>query len=162
MKKIFAMLAAILFCGSMMVSCSKDDDNTTDDPQFPTKTDMAGTWTGTYQGTAEIDDNNENYTVSWTLQLNPEGSPNVGSLSYTASVNGMEDVNNQVVVNNYYTLQNTTKGRICLTGGMMAGIVDEMIDFYIDLGARTMTGTLQVSFDAGEMVTLGGETTLRK
>ena len=162
MKKIFAMLAAILFCGSMLVSCNKDDDKTTDNPTFPTKSDMAGTWTGSYQGTVEIDDNNENYTVNWTLQLNPENSPTVGSLSYTASVNGMQDVENQVVINNYYTLQNTTKGRICLTGGMMAGIVDEMIDFYIDLSARTMTGTLQVNLDAGEMVTLGGETTLRK
>ena len=45
----------------------------------------------------------------------------------------------------------------------MAGIVDEMIDFYIDLGAKTMTGSLQVSLNTGEdMVTLGGETTLRK
>lgn len=27
MKKIFAMLATILFCGSMLVSCNKDDDD---------------------------------------------------------------------------------------------------------------------------------------
>ena len=38
MKKIFAMLAAIFFCGAMMISCNKD--NKEEQPTFPTKADI--------------------------------------------------------------------------------------------------------------------------
>ena len=42
MKKIFAMLAAIFFCGAMMISCNKD--NKEEQPTFPTKADMVRFW----------------------------------------------------------------------------------------------------------------------
>ena len=76
MKKIFAMLAAIFFCGAMMISCNKD--NKEENPTFPTKADMVGTWEGTFTGTATLGKASENYTIKWTLVLNPEGSSTVG------------------------------------------------------------------------------------
>ena len=163
MKKIFAMLAAILFCGAMMVSCNKDDNKDNDNPKFPTKADMAGTWEGNFQGTTTIEEQNKAYTISWVLTLNPEGSNTVGNIKYTAKINGMEDISHEVVVNNYYALENVMRGRICLTGNMQAGIAEDMIDFDIDLNAKTMTASLTANFSAGEdLVTIGGETTLKK
>jgi hypothetical protein len=162
MKKIFAMFAAILFCGSMMVSCSKDDDKNDDSTQYPTKADMVGTWTGTYTGTAMVEGNNENYTLNWTLTLNPENANTVGVLRYTATFTTLQDLSFDVVVNDYYVRENTNTGRIKLTGNQMAGIVEDMIDFDIDLSAKTLKGTLEVHTAGEDMVTLGGETTLTK
>lgn len=163
MKKIFSMLAAILFCGSMMVSCNKDDKIDNDNVQFPTKADMVGTWEGTFQGTTTIENNPENYTIDRVLTLNPEGSATVGSLKYTAKFTTLQDLSYEVVVNNYYPLQNVMRGRILLTGNRMAGIVEDMIDFDIDLSAKTFTGFLEVNTSMDEeLVTFGGETTLRK
>ena len=162
MKKIFAMLAAILFCGAMMVSCNKDDNKDNDNPKFPTKADMAGTWEGNFQGTTTIEGQNKAYTISWVLTLNPEGSNTVGNIKYTAKINGMEDISHEVVVNNYYALQNVMRGRICLTGNMQAGIAEDMIDFDIDLNAKTLKGTLLVHTGGEDGVTIGGTTTLNK
>lgn len=162
MKKIFAMMAAILLCGTMMVSCHKDDDNNDNNTKQPTKTDMVGTWEGTFQGTTTVNNAAQNYTVKWVLTLNAEGSNTVGSLKYTASVNTMQDLVYEVVVNDYYVRQNTNIGRICLTGNQMAGILEDMIDFDIDLSAKTLKGNLQVHTGGDEGVTLGGETTLKK
>lgn len=162
MKKVFAMFAAILFCGSMMVSCNKDDNNNNDNTPSPTKADMVGTWTGTYTGTAVIEGSNKNYTLNWTLTLNPENAANVGSLSYTTTGITLEEPSYNVVVNDYYVRQNTDIGRIMLTGNRTAGIIEDAIDFDIDLSAKTLKGTLQVHLGGEEMVTLGGETTLTK
>ena len=61
MKKIFAMMAAILLCGTMMVSCHKDDDNNDNNTKQTTKTDMVGTWEGTFQGTTTVNNAAQNY-----------------------------------------------------------------------------------------------------
>lgn len=161
MKKIFAMLAAIFFCGAMMISCNKD--NKEENPTFPTKTDMVGTWEGTFSGTATIGNANENYTIKWTLVLNPEGSTTVGSLKYTASFATMQDINGQVPVTDYYTKQNTDIGRILITGGPNFGLMDEIIDFDMNLTAKTLTGFLDVYTNTDDdVIRLGGETTLHK
>ena len=161
MKKIFAMLAAIFFCGAMMISCNKD--NKEEVPTFPTKTDMVGTWEGTFSGTTTIGSANENYTIKWTLVLNPEGSTTVGSLKYTASFATMQDINGQVPVTDYYTKQSTDIGRILITGGPNFGLMDEIIDFDMDLTAKTLTGFLDVYTNTDDdVIRLGGETTLHK
>lgn len=163
MKKIFAMLAAILLCGSMMVSCNKDDNTpTTPTTNNPTKADMVGTWEGSFQGNTTIENVAENYTINWVLTLNAEGSNTVGSLKYNATINGYEDLAHEVVVNDYYVRQNTDIGRICLTGNHPAGILEDMIDFDIDLSAKTLKGTLMVHTGGEDGVTIGGTTTLNK
>ena len=97
------MLAAILLCGSMMVSCNKDDNTpTTPTTNNPTKTDMVGTWEGSFQGNTTIENVAKDYTIQWVLTLNAEGSNTVGSLKYTATINGYEDLAYEVVVNDYY------------------------------------------------------------
>ena len=161
MKKIFAMLAAIFFCGAMMISCNKD--NKEENPTFPTKADMVGTWEGTFTGNTTIDNASENYTIEWTLILNPEGSSTVGSLKYTAKFATMQDITGQVPVTDYYTKQNTTIGRILIVGGPNFGLLDEIIDFNKDLTAKTLTGILDVYASTdNDAIRLGGETTLHK
>lgn len=161
MKKIFAMLAAIFFCGAMMISCNKD--NKEEQPTFPTKTDMVGTWEGTFTGTTTLDNANENYTIKWTLVLNPEGSNTIGSLKYIASFATMQDITGQVPVTDYYIKQNTNIGRILIAGGQNFGLMDEIIDFDMNLTAKTLTGFLDVYTSTdNDAIRLGGETTLHK
>ncbi len=46
---------------------------------------------------------------------------------------------------------------------MPAGIVENIIDFDIDLKAKTMKGNLNVNLSSGsDLVTIGGNTTLKK
>ena len=161
MKKIFAMLAAIFFCGAMMISCNKD--NKEEQHTLPTKADMVGTWEGTFTGTATLGKASENYTIKWTLVLNPEGSSTVGSLKYTASFATMQDITGQVPVTDYYTKQNTNIGRILIAGGPNFGLLDEIIDFDMNLTAKTLTGILDVYTSTDDdSIRLGGETTLHK
>ena len=160
MKKIFAMLAAVMFCGAMMVSCNKDE-NKDNDNQNITKADMAGTWEGSFQGTTTIDNAPENYTINWILTLGAEGT-GTSNLKYTAKFATMQDVVNEVYVEDYYPIQNTSQGRIKLLNHMPAGIVESMIDFDIDLKTKTMTGDLKVNLNAGDLVTIGGTTKLTK
>ena len=164
MKKIFTMIAAVLCCGTMMFSCDKEDTEKNNNDQGPAKTDMVGTWEGTYSGTASIGEQNENYSVTWTLTLNPEGSATIGSLKYATTFTTLENMENQVPVTDYYVRQNTNTGRIVIVALHSAGITDEMIDFDINLSAKTMTGNLQLSCSVSEddYVTFGGETTLNK
>ena len=160
MKKIFAMLTAILLCGAMMTSCNKENKN--EYPQGPTKADLVGTWEGTYSGTTliEDEDQNVNYTIVWTLTMNPEGSPMVGSLSYKLNLTGYEEVNRTVNISSYDVRQNTYSGYIILAASSGSGILDNSINFDIDLKAKTLSGTFQ-AFTSGASF-LGGETILHK
>ena len=66
-------------------------------------------------------------------------------------------------VTDYYVRQNTSTGRIVIVGGHNFGLIDEMIDFDIDLNAKTMKGTLEVNTSLDQdVITLGGATTLHK
>lgn len=124
---------------------------------------MVGTWEGSFAGSTTIDNANENYTLNWTLILNPEGSATVGSLKYTATFDTYRDLNGEVPVTDYYVRQNTSTGRIVIVGGHNFGLIDEMIDFDIDLNAKTMKGTLEVNTSLDQdVITLGGATTLHK
>ena len=160
MKKIFAIFAAVLFCGAMMTSCNKE--NTTTDSQSFTKADLVGTWEGTYFGTTQLEGESQNvsYTIGWTLTLNPQGAPTVGSLAYKLNVTGYEEISNTVNVNAYDVRQNTTSGYISLVAATAAGILDNSIDFSIALNAKSITGTFQVF--TSDAPFLGGETTLHK
>ncbi len=161
MKKVFAMFAAVLFFGAMMVSCNKDD-NKTDDKQL-TKADMVGTWEGTYDGTATINNANEKYTIKWTLELNPEGSNTIGSLKYHTTFQTLEDLNGVAPVTDFYVRDNTNTGRIVITGGPALGFLDAMFDFDMDASAKSMKGVMEVHCVFGaDDVTLGGGTTLNK
>lgn len=165
MKKIFTMIAAVLCCGAMMISCNKDNkEDNNNNNQGPTKTDMVGTWQGTYSGTASIGGQNENYSINWTITLNPEGSATVGSLKYVTTFTNYQNMENQVPVTDYYVRQNTNTGRIVISGGRPAGFSDEMFDFDINLSAKTFKGNLQFTATLGndDYATFGGETTLNK
>lgn len=155
MKKLFVMLAAILFCGATMVSCSKDDTTT-----YPTKADMVGTWEGSFSSNTA----DNNYIINWTLVLNPEGSSAVDSLSFNAIYNNIQHTSAQVPVIDYYTLPNTHTGRIKLDVDANYGPMDEIIDFDIDLSAKTLKGNLKAHIMDIYMnnVTIGGATTLSK
>ncbi len=99
MKKKLAMLAAIVLCGAMMVSCNKNNGT-----QNPTKADMTGTWEDSFQGTANIDNSTENYTINWVLTLG-----GTSTLKYTAKFTTLKDVVNEVHVEDYYPFRTPRK-----------------------------------------------------
>lgn len=91
MKKLFTILTTVLFCGALMVSCNKE--NKEDNTKLPTKADLVGTWEGSYSGTATLEEKQSvNYTIVWTLTMNPENSATFGSLSYKLNITGYEEL----------------------------------------------------------------------
>lgn len=143
-----------------MVSCNKE--NKEDNTKLPTKADLVGTWEGSYSGTATLEEKQSvNYTIVWTLTMNPENAATFGSLSYKLNITGYEELVRTVGITGYGVRQNTDHGYVNIAaGGPQAGILDPSIDFSIDLKAKTLTGTFQAQ--TSEIIDLGGETTLHK
>lgn len=163
MKKVLMMLAAIIICGAMLVSCQKEKEKT-DDTQLKA-TDLVGTWEGTYKGNVTIDGTRTSYTLTWTFTLNPDGSSTKGTITATDAITGYESNTNTAHVTDYYIIDNTNRGRVKFISPMGSGIgsSDGMFDFEINLTNKTLTGTFDktVSGD-NDTYTLGGETTLHK
>lgn len=157
------MFAAITICGAMLVSCQKENEKP-DDTQL-SKTDLVGTWEGTYNGTATIEGASTSYTLTWTFTLNPDGSSTKGTITATDAINGYESNTNTAHVTDYYIIENTNRGRVKFISpaGNGIGSADGMFDFDIDLTAKTITGTFTKTVSGeDDTYTLGGETTLHK
>ena len=84
----------------------------------------------------------------------------VGSLSYKLNLTGYEEINRTVNISSYDVRQNTYSGYIILAASSGSGILDNSINFDIDLKAKTLSGNLQ-AFTSGASF-LGGETILHK
>ena len=72
MKKLFVMFAAVLFCGAMFVSCTKETDTIENRPSSSTDVnpaDLIGAWEGTYNGSTNYQSQQLTYTIKWTANL---------------------------------------------------------------------------------------------
>ena len=160
MKKLFVMLAAIMFCGATMVSCTKEEDkiettNTTSTDVNPA--DLVGTWGGTYNGSTTYQGDPMTYSINWTVNL---VTTSAGTISAVVNTPG-------------YTPESTTVGYI-ITGVRPrqntdyvifdvrrdGAILDDTFEMLYNKNAKTLKGSMRLYYQAD--LEIGGETTLSR
>ena len=164
MKRLSWMLAAILFCGTLFVSCNKETDTietTTPSTQI-TNADLVGTWTGTKSGICTYDNTQKSYTINWTINFQTETA---GTINAAVSITGEGNVNNGYTFTSYGIRQNTDNGYIQATmNGNPNPLALIYFEFTINMNNKTFVGdfTTGISDNNDNPITLGGETTFTK
>jgi len=160
MKKLFVMLAAILFCGAMMVSCNKEEDkidttNTTSTDVNPA--DLVGTWGGSYSGSATYQGDPMTYSINWTVTLS---TVSAGTISAVVNTPGYTPESTTVgyVITGVRPRQNTDY--VILDVRRDGAILDDSFEMLYNKSAKTLTGSMRLQYQ--EDLTLGGETTLSR
>ncbi len=163
MKKLSWMLAAILLCGTLFVSCNKETDtvektNSTSTDVNPA--DLLGTWSGSYSSTANYQGNQMTYTINWTVNLS---TASAGTMSAFVTSNRYEDYTVTYVVSRVSPRQNTDYVDLTVRrdgSQLPSPIFDETFSMLYNKSARTLKGGMTLEYQ--EDLTIGGETTLNK
>lgn len=159
MKKVFAMFAAILFCGSMMVSCNKETDTIENRPSSTTDVnpaDLIGTWEGTYNGSTNYQSQQLTYTIKWTGNLQ---TVSAGTMSALVTSN-LTDENYTVryIISGVSSRQNTDYVELDVRRD--GALFDDRFEMLYNKSANTLTGSMSLQYQ--EDLNIGGETTLKK
>ena len=158
MKKLSWMLAAILFCGTLFVSCNKETDtventNTTSTDVNPA--DLIGTWRGTYNGSTTYQSNQVTYSINWTVNLT---TVSAGTMSALVTSNVYEDYTVNYIVTGVRPRQNTDY--VILDVKRDGAIFEDTFEMLYNKSAKTLKGDMTLQYQ--EDLTIGGETTLNK
>lgn len=158
MKKLSWMLAAILFCGTLFVSCNKETDtventNTTSTDVNPA--DLIGTWRGTYNGSTTYQSNQVTYSINWTVNLT---TVSAGTMSALVTSNVYEDYTVNYIVSGIRPRQNTDY--VILDVKRDGAIFEDTFEMLYNKSAKTLKGDMTLQYQ--EDLTIGGETTLNK
>lgn len=158
MKKLSWMLAAILFCGTLFVSCNKETDtventNTTSTDVNPA--DLIGTWRGTYNGSTTYQSNQVTYSINWTVNLT---TVSAGTMSALVTSNVYEDYTVNYIVSGIRPRQNTDY--VILDVKRDGAIFEDTFEMLYNKSAKTLKGDMTLQYQEG--LTIGGETTLNK
>lgn len=157
------MLAAILFCGALFVSCNKETDtvektNTTSTDVNPA--DLLGTWSGSYSSTTNYQGDQMTYTINWTVNLS---TASAGTMSAFVTSNRYEDYTVTYVVSSVSPRQNTDYVDLTVRrdgSQLPSPIFDETFSMLYNKSAKTLKGDMTLQYQ--EDLTIGGETTLNK
>lgn len=160
MKKLSWMLAAILFCGTLFVSCNKETDtvektNTTSTDVNPA--DLLGTWSGSYSSTANYQGDQMTYTINWTVNLS---TASAGTATAVVTTPGYDPESTSVnyIVSGIRPRQNTDY--VVLDVRRDGSLFDESFEMLYNKSAKTLKGDMTLQYQ--EDLTIGGETTLSK
>lgn len=158
MKKLSWMLAAILFCGTLFVSCNKETDtventNTTSTDVNPA--DLLGTWSGSYNGSTTYQSNQVTYSINWTVNLT---TVSAGTMSALVTSNVYEDYTVNYIVSGIRPRQNTDY--VILDVKRDGAIFEDTFEMLYNKSAKTLKGDMTLQYQEG--LTIGGETTLSK
>lgn len=159
MKKVFAMFAAILFCGSMMVSCNKETD-TIENHQSSTAdvnpADLLGKWEGTYNGSTNYQDQQLTYTIKWNVDIS---TVSAGTMTALVTSN-LTDENYTVryIISGVSSRQNTDYVELDVRRD--GALFDDRFEMLYNKSANTLTGSMSLQYQ--DDLTIGGETTLEK
>lgn len=158
MKKLSWMLAAILFCGTLFVSCNKETDtvektNTTSTDVNPA--DLLGTWSGTYNGSTTYQGNQVTYSINWTVNLT---TVSAGTMSALVTSNVYEDYTVNYIVSGIRPRQNTDY--VILDVKRDGAIFEDNFEMLYNKSAGTLKGSMTLEYQ--QDLTIGGETTLNK
>lgn len=158
MKKLSWMLAAILLCGVLFVSCTKKTDTIESTPSTPSQVnpaDLVGTWRGTYNGSTTYQSSSLTYNINWTVNLS---TVSAGTISAFVTSNIYEDYTVNYVITGVRPRQNTDYVTIDVRRD--GALLDDAFEFLYNKSANTLKGGMTLLFQ--EDLTIGGETTLNK
>ena len=159
MKRLSWMLAAILFCGTLFVSCNKETDTIETTSSAATQVnpaDLVGTWRGNYSGTAIIDSTTTTYSINWTVNLSTSSAGIINAVLHTPGCNPeITPINYSII--GVRSRQNTDY--VTFDVRRDSTFVDDYFDFLYNKSANTLKGSMTIGF---QEVTVGGETTLSK
>ena len=158
MKKLFVMFAAILFCGAMMVSCTKEEDkientNTTSTDVNPA--DLIGNWEGTYNGSTTYQGNQLTYSIKWTANIT---TVKAGTMTATITTNLYQDITVNYIITGVSPRQNTDY--VTLTVKRDGALFEDSFEMLYNKSSKTLKGNMTLMYQAD--LTIGGETTLSK
>lgn len=160
MKKLSWMLAAILICGTLFVSCNKETDtventNTTSTDVNPA--DLIGTWSGSYSSTANYQGDPMTYTINWTVNLS---TASAGTATAVVTTPGYDPESTSVnyIVSGIRPRQNTDY--VVLDVRRNGSLFDDSFEMLYNKSAKTLKGDMSLQYQ--EELTIGGETTLNK
>ena len=158
MKKLSWMLAAILLCGTLFVSCNKETDtvektNTTSTDVNPSE--LIGTWSGTYNGSTTYQSNQVTYSINWTVNLS---TASAGTMSALVTSNVYEDYTVNYIVSGIRPRQNTDY--VILDVKRDGALFEDTFEMLYNKSAKTLKGDMTLQYQEG--LTIGGQTTLSK
>ena len=152
------MLAAILFCGTLFVSCNKETDtveNTNSTSTDVNPADLIGTWRGTYNGSTTYQSNQVTYSINWTVNLT---TVSAGTMSALVTSNVYEDYTVNYIVSGIRPRQNTDY--VILDVKRDGALFEDTFEMLYNKSAKTLKGDMTLQYQEG--LTIGGETTLSK
>ena len=158
MKKLFMMLAAVLFCGAMFVSCNKETDTIENRPSSSTDVnpaDLIGALEGTYNGSTNYQSQQLTYTIKWTANLQ---TVSAGTMSALVTSNLYENYTVNFIITGVRPRQNTDY--VILDVRRDGAVFDDSFEMLYNKSANTLTGSMSLQYQ--EDLNIGGETTLRK
>ena len=158
MKKLFVMFAAILFCGAMMVSCTKEEnkiENNTTASTDVNPDDMIGNWEGTYNGSTTYQGNQLTYSIKWTANIT---TVKAGTMTATITTNLYQDITFNYIITGVSPRQNTDY--VTLTVRQDGALFDDTFEMLYNKSSKTLKGNMTLMYQAD--LTIGGETTLSK
>lgn len=158
MKKLSWMLAAILFCGTLFVSCNKETDTIENRPSSSTDVnpaDLIGAWEGTYNGSTNYQSQQLTYTIKWTANLQ---TVSAGTMSALVTSNLYENYTVNFIITGVRPRQNTDY--VILDVRRDGAVFDDSFEMLYNKSANTLTGSMSLQYQ--EDLNIGGETTLRK
>ena len=160
MKKIFWVIAAILICGTMFVSCTKETDTVETTSGTATQVnpaDLVGTWGGTFSGSATFQGAPMTYNINWTVTLSTSSA---GTILAVVNTPGYDPESTPVnyIITGVRPRQNTDY--VILDVKRDGFTLDDSFELLYNKSANTLTGSMTLLFQ--EDLTIGGETTFRK
>lgn len=158
MKKLFVMFAAILFCGAMMVSCTKEEnkiENNTTTSTDVNPADMIGNWEGTYNGSTTYQGNQLTYSIKWTANIT---TVKAGTMTATITTNLYQDITFNYIITGVSPRQNTDY--VTLTVKRDGALFEDSFEMLYNKSSKTLKGSMTLLYQ--EDLTIGGETTLSK
>ncbi len=158
MKKLSWMLAAILLCGVMFVSCTKKTETIESTPSTPSQVnpaDLVGNWNGTYNGTVNYQGDQITYNINWTVNL---ATVSAGTMSALVTSNIYEDYSVNYTITGVRPRQNTDY--VIFDVRRDGAILDDSFEYLYNKSANTLKGSMTLLYQPD--LTIGGETTLSK
>lgn len=159
MKKLSWMLAAVLFCGTLFVSCNKETDTIETPSSAATQVnpaDLVGTWGGTFNGSTTYQSNQLTYTINWTANV---ATVSAGTMSARVTSNFSDQVYTvNYVITGIRPRQNTDY--VILDVRRDGAIFEDTFELIYNKSANTLKGSMRLQYQ--EDLTIGGETTLSK